>query len=176
MKNLPWSRYKMPGGNLIYLTVRPDVCDQRDVFNFAANMDKRIYFCCEPIDFPATTPNLWIPWFINEGHKDGSGPAKAAIATALSEIRKWDQPRKILWLHCDSSSMRAPTFFGLYLKAFYPDQIDEILASRESNEPNRIWGDPKDYQETEFKLNPSVEPFLADLKVMIDKLGEVNAQ
>jgi hypothetical protein len=169
----PWSCYTLCTGNKVYLTSRPDRYLDKDsqttrtLFydEFHDTPDIRIYFTDDLIEGPEY--NVWVPWFVDDDKREGDNPTLSSIATAVSLIKQYDVRgfRSSIWLHCDSSAMRAPTFFGLFLHAFYPDQTDEILKTRTTNmSENYHWSSPKEYAKIDLERDPKVQVVLDQIK------------
>ena len=69
-----------------------------------------------------------------------------------------------IWLHCDSSSMRAPTYFGLFLHAIFPNQVQEI-CDKMGTSPNlkMEWAKyscANRYANICFEVEPRVKEFI----------------
>lgn len=177
---MPWSRYTLPNGNKIYLTSRPDGY-AKEGYSFSSTFylatgdhpHARIYFTDDLIldTVPTTTPSTWVPWFVDEDKRESDNPTLSSIATAVSLIKSYDchstiyGGRNIIWLHCDSSSMRAPTYFGLFLNAFYPDQINLIMSTLETNMSDDYQrSSPKRYAQIDLDRDPKVRVVLDQIK------------
>jgi hypothetical protein len=117
-----------------------------------------------PVHFIPEIPTHWYCWI------PGIEPAIETIWTALVLMHRFDksEDKRPMWMHCDFSSMRAPTFFGLYLNAAYPDKVKEIcdpLREAEKELGNRMFGHPDVYAYTEMERNPTS-------KVLIERWQE----
>ena len=159
---MPWSCYRLPNRHKIYLTSRPDsYAKEGESFSSSFYLltgdypKLRLYFTDDLIldKAPTVTPSIWVPWFVDEDKRESDNPTLSSIATAVSLIKSYECDT--LWLHCDSSTMRAPTFFGLFLHTFYPDETDAILATRTTNMPeNHHWSSPKGYAQINIDRDP----------------------
>lgn len=124
---LYWSKYILPNGREVYLTQRPEYVKDNSVDDF---IDKkgpivRICFCDDYVQPPKRVPWHWLPWV------PGKDIPIENVFAFISMMDKYNLGIEIgpIWLHCDFSSMRAPTFFGLYLSAIYPDKVKEICEA-----------------------------------------------
>jgi hypothetical protein len=156
--------YKLPNGRSVFLSNRPDVCDPNQIWKFLGENNPKIRFMFT--DDYAVIPGkkeepevnthwyCWIP---------GRDPAIEDIWTALLLMSRFDKMESIkypMWMHCDSSTMRAPTFFGLYLNAVYPDKVKEIcdpVRDWEKENGGRQWGWPDQYAEVEMRRNENTK-------------------
>lgn len=155
-------QYDLPNGNRVFLTNRPDVCKKEQVMSFIEtwNPDVRFMFTDDsgPFDaVPVNIPTHWIPWV------PGWDLRLENIFVFLSLMNHYNQTQCTIWLHCDSSSMRAPTFFGLYLEAVYPTEVSEIvkpLKDYEKEINQRRWGHPDEYAQTSFDLDSDTKELI----------------
>lgn len=68
----------------------------------------------------------------------------AALETLDYQIRVLRLKR--IYIHCDLGSHRAPTIFGMYLFAFHPRTIKQIVANHERVNLRPIeWSNPRNY-------------------------------
>ncbi len=122
-----WSLYTLPNGRDVYLTQRPDSADADSVVNFISSTRPlvRFSFCDDFIIPPTGVAWHWLPWV------PGKDIPIENVFAFISMMDKYNQQvqKNPIWLHCDSSSMRAPTFFGLYLNAVYPSEMKEICKA-----------------------------------------------
>ena len=171
-RDMPWSRYTLPNGVKVYLTSRPDRYISRDntytrLFGHLTGQKPtiRLYFTDDAIPGFLGEKAFWVPWFMDSDKREDDNPTLSSIATATSILKTYDAGKSVLWLHCDSSSCRAPTYFGLYLHAYYPKEIDSILLTRETNmKPDYIWSCPKEYAQIDLDRDPRVEVLLNQIK------------
>lgn len=147
MHKLRWHNYTLPNGRKVYLTVRPDeYCDKDEVARFIRekNPIMRFQYTDDWITPPKDGPDwLWFNWIPN-----GEPTLESVFASTSSLYHINEETEDIgrsLWLHCDSSSMRAPTYFGLFLHAVYPDKVDEISETYDAY--------PTDIDHYEYKKN-----------------------
>lgn len=158
-KDLIWWKYELPTGRKVFLTVRPD-CFHRhkvDAFIHDEMPGIRFSFTDDPV-FLATVTNEWPPhhWYL---WVPGVGFPIENLFTFFCHMQRFTEQAPIhqaIWLHCDSSSMRAPTFFGLFLDAFYPGQAKEIVDKAVGNS-ERLMSRPDHYAETEYKCGKEGE-------------------
>jgi hypothetical protein len=122
-----WYRYEIPGGRKVYLTVRPDRVDPAKLLAWEQKHQPGLRLCfCDDYVLPSAAPQTpwhWLPWV--PGQKVSVTTTFAAL-TLMSRFDANTVEYRPLWLHCDSSSMRAPTFFGLYLQACHPSLVRAI--------------------------------------------------
>jgi hypothetical protein len=150
--------YKLPNKRSVFLSNRPDWCKPQQVQDFlvAQNIDIRFMFTDDYAEISKIKgwnriPTHWYCWV------PGLEPATEIIWTSLALMSRFDKsqpPNNSMWIHCDFSSMRAPTFFGLYLNAAYPDEVKEIcdpLRKMEMESGQRMFGRPDEYAETEMR-------------------------
>lgn len=171
-RQLPWSCYTLPSGCKVFLTSRPDRFVRAgqtftELFGEATGSKAtiRLSFTDDYIKGALGERHVWIPWFVDADKHEGSNPTLAAIATAVTQIRHYESPNAAIWLHCDSSSMRAPTFFGLFLNAYYYDQINAVLGTIVTNMPeNYHWSSPKEYAQIDLDRDPKVMVVLSQIK------------
>jgi len=125
---LRWSRYILPCGSEVYLTQRPDVADPMTIGEFVREKKPDVRFCFTddivPNRFPyGGVPFHWLPWV------PGRDIPIENVFAFICMMRYYLEREDSFWLHCDSSSMRAPTYFGLFLHAMYPDKVQEICEA-----------------------------------------------
>jgi hypothetical protein len=124
-----WSKYTLPNGREVCLTQRPDFVDVASLGKFLRRSKPivRFCFCDDMVVFPEgiatdAVAYHWYPWFPS---KNLPLECVFPFVTLMDRYVK-SAEEGIIWLHCDSSSMRAPTYFGLYLATHFPDQLVEI--------------------------------------------------
>lgn len=114
MSDMRYSKYTLPNGREIYLTQRPDSASKWSVDKFIQEKKPivRFQFTDDPVERPVSDPPVhWYPWVPSENIPlDCVFP----FMCLMDEYVNSDKEGSI-WLHCDSSSMRAPTYFGIYL-------------------------------------------------------------
>jgi hypothetical protein len=155
--------YKLPNKRSVFLSNRPDWCKGEQVRDFMSDKSNdgdpirvRFLFTDDYAEVDPekhwgdNIPTHWYCWV------PGLEPAIETIWTALSLMSRYDKLpyHNSIWMHCDFSSMRAPTFFGLYLNAAYPDKVKEIcdpLRKMEEEQGHRMFGRPDEYAETEMR-------------------------
>jgi len=128
-KAIRWSKYTLPNGRAVYLTQRPDRAEKSSVRDFIKETKPlvRFVFCddlVKPLRHLKLVPWHWFPWV---PLKNIPIENVFAFISSMNHYNLNQAPQKqSIWLHCDSSSMRAPTYFGLYLFAVYPGLVKEI--------------------------------------------------
>lgn len=119
MGRMRWTKYVLPNGREVYLTQRPDSAEPDSVQEFIRDKKPivRMQYTDDPVERPPNDPPVhWYPWV-----PCGNIPVECVFASNVLLDQFANSPQEgSLWLHCDSSSMRAPTFFGLYLVSYYP--------------------------------------------------------
>jgi len=117
--HMRWTKYVLTNGRECYLTQRPDSAKPSSVQEFIAEKKPivRFQYTDDMVERPPNDPPVhWYPWApcLNI-------PLECVYAscTLLDHYVNSKEPGSI-WLHCDSSTMRAPTFFGLYLVTHFP--------------------------------------------------------
>jgi len=125
---LRWSKYILPCGSEVYLTQRPDVADPVTIGEFVREKKPDIRFCFTddivPNKFPyGGVPWHWFPWV------PGKTIPIENVFAFICMMKYHLERENCFWLHCDSSSMRAPTYFGLFIHAIWPDYMDTVVGS-----------------------------------------------
>lgn len=163
--DLRWSCLTLPTGRKIYLTQRPDRAKYVSVWNFISEKKPSIRFCFTDdivTDFDGAVPFLWYPWIPGEHIPTENIFAFFCLMDYYENI---SLPDKSFWLHCDSSTMRAPTFLGLYLYAKWSDKAEEICKKVTANNDNELemrlkHSIPTEYAQTSMKLDPGVKELI----------------
>lgn len=142
LHELNWHNYTLPNGRKAYLTCRPDLEGADESVAEFIEEKKPGYRFQYTDDWLKWLPKNGPPWLWFNWIPCGEPTLESIFAStcALYHINNDLPLEQSLWLHCDSSSMRAPTYFGLFLHAIYPDQVDEISETFESFPTNkRTW-------------------------------------
>jgi hypothetical protein len=158
--NFRYDRYILPNGRRVFLSNRPDVVIESQVLEFIKKETPvvRYQFTDNWVDFNYGPPKEWFLWV------PGKNPTIESVYSFLHSMNNFDSKEgldKSIWLHCDSSSMRAPTFFGLYLSTYYPNEMKSIV---DAAMPLKNMSRPDEYVETEFKLDKEVKTLVELLK------------
>ena len=162
---LRYTTFTLPDNTIIYLTQRPDAAKGESVNDFidSKKPDVRFCFCDDFVNVNlgrndgTPVPFHWLPWI-----PDKNIPIENVFAF-LSLMENYSkQGYKIIWLHCDSSTMRAPTFIGLYLLSKWPDQAKEIEKKVTGNNDNEIemrlkYSIPTEYAEISVERDPGIK-------------------
>lgn len=121
-----WSEYTLPNNRKVYLTQRPDRAAV--VGQFVRRKRPIVRFCFTDDLVVPKCPYAYITWhwFPWVPRKQIVVENVFAYISSMNYYNTSYHESKPVWLHCDSSTMRAPTYFGLYLYAVYPDEIQEI--------------------------------------------------
>lgn len=179
-----WMKYTLPNGREVYLTQRPDRVDDQTVDDFIAqkNPSVRFCFCDDYVEPPIYGPPWhWLVWV------PGRKLPIENVFSFMSMMKRYDERTFIsrpIWLHCDSSSMRAPTFFGCWLRAnFKPEAVRDIVSKvefyPERYEPHHprsrngtfLFEDPIWYSNQSFKLDPGIKSLVRCWKMGGEKLA-----
>lgn len=154
-RTFPFVPYYLPNGTKVYLTARPDAYHPKGVAEFVDGFKPKVrfQFTDDPVDYHHGPRMHWYPW--RPLHRL---PVEL-IFPVISLMSRYRNQRKTMWLHCDSSSMRAPTFFGLFLHAIYPEQAVEIAKS-EWHYKARDHSCPMEYARTCFQMDPEVRQMI----------------
>lgn len=161
-RNIRWSKYTLPNGKDVYLTQRPDSAKESSVGSFIAakNPIIRFCFCDDFVQPPLGVPWHWLPWL--PGKQIPIENVFAFISLMNHYVECHTGPS--IWLHCDSSSMRAPTYFGLYLNALFPDKVQEICDGMSVNKNGNLkyakYSLANKYAETSFKMDPGIKKLI----------------
>ncbi len=133
---LRWSKYILPKGRKVYLTQRPDVAEVNSVGQFVLAKRPAVRFCFTDDIVPSHFTHAGIPWHWFPWVPGRNIPLENVFAfiSSMDFYNKNRLSERSIWLHCDSSSMRAPTYFGLYLHAIYPDKVTEICEAMTTSE------------------------------------------
>ena len=126
-KDLRWSKYILPNGRECYLTQRPDSANPFSVKKFIDEKKPivRFQFTDDFVDFSMSSPPMhWYPWV---PHKTIPLECVFPFVSLMDRYALSNQEGSI-WLHCDSSSMRAPTYFGIYVFSNYNAKIAIKIA------------------------------------------------
>ena len=146
-----WWRYTLPSKSAVFLTVRPDAYRaSAAAWVGKAGPSVRFSFTDDLVEFPGMEHH-WYPWI---PLKNLPVELVWGFLCTFSAIESKGPTR--LWLHCDSSSMRAPTFFGLYLLARWPNQAKEICDRCETNAPATLLSRPDEYAALSIQQDPGV--------------------
>ena len=129
MSPMRYSRYNLPNGRAVYLTQRPDRASGVRGFIDKTNPGVRFCFTDDLVKSPHVKPWSkiqwhWLPWVAGANIPVENVFAFISMFNHYNEELSLDQS---IWLHCDSSSMRAPTYFGLALMALFP-MCDESIC------------------------------------------------
>lgn len=149
----PFVPYKLPNGTRVLLTPRPDVHLPKDVAQFIDDHEPKVRFQLtdDQMRRPILRPSRvhWYPW------RPGRRLPVELVYPALVLLDGYVKKRQTIWMHCDSSSMRAPTFFGLYLRAYWPEQIESI-CNTEWHLRARYHSSPVEYSSVSLRLDPEM--------------------
>ena len=158
-----WTKYTLPNGREVFLTNRPDVIEDNSLSEWLEKEEPLVRFSftddfVEPPKF--SPPWHWLPWV----------PGKdIVLENVFAFICMMDRYQKKayagpIWLHCDSSTMRAPTYFGLFLKAIYPDKAKEIcdnfVSSSDVNGMMGHYARPDAYADISFNSDPGISDLI----------------
>lgn len=117
-----WTTYVLPNGRKVYLTQRPDSADKDSVQRFIDEKRPivRFQFTDDMVERPPNDPPMhWYPWVPSKNI-----PIECVFAyVSLMYDYVNSSLEGSIWLHCDSSTMRAPTFFGIYLITHYHAKV-----------------------------------------------------
>lgn len=120
--HMRWTKYVLPNGRECYLTQRPDSAKPSSVQEFIADKKPivRMQYTDDMVERPPNDPQVhWYPWVPCLNIPVECVYASCMMIDRYVNLPMSDYPGSI-WLHCDSSTMRAPTFFGLYLITHFP--------------------------------------------------------
>ncbi len=131
MSPMRWSKYILPSGREVYLTQRPDRATHVREFLTETKPCVRFCFCDDLVNARHVKPYSKIPWHWLPWVPGANIPVENVFAfiSMLAFYEKEKGLHESIWLHCDSSSMRAPTYFGLALMALYPEQYKSICEA-----------------------------------------------
>jgi hypothetical protein len=158
-KDFPYIKYDLPNGVTVLLTPRPDAYDPNKVSDFVWtwNPKVRFQFTDDLVKWEHDTvvvPFHWYPWM------PGRRIPTELVWGAVSLIRQHASGHGVIWMHCDSSSMRAPTFFGHFLNSKYNKDMVEMIVSQGKWTDGRHHSSPIEYAETSMKLDPGVRELI----------------
>jgi hypothetical protein len=166
MNKLRWTKYVLPNGREVYLTQRPDSAESKSVDNFEKEKKPLVRFCyCDDFVTPTKTPWHWLPWVPHE-----AVPLHNAFASikSIDYYNKTADPKRPLWLHCDSSLQRAPTFFGLFLRAVYPNEeksiVEAMTVCENSSFEFASYSRVDKYADISFQTDPHMKSFIESWK------------
>ena len=167
--------FTLPTGRKVFMTNRYDCCEPELVEQFVKENDVGIRFMFTD-DYLEPWPNVewhWYPWIpTNDLPFEG-------FWAFLQTCSRWDlnpsnSIAKSMWFHCDSSTMRAPTFLGLYLRAVYGDDAAKDIIpipEQASHFEDCFMGNPLNYSMNELDGNKR----LKQLVEAWQKGGEIEA-
>lgn len=149
-------QYTLPNGRKVFLTNRPDSVQELDSIERFLQQHTpgvRFMFTDDLVVPPAGGPPWhWFPWV------PCKNPPLENIFAFICQMDHFDRTtptRQAAWLHCDSSTMRAPTYFGMYLHALFPGQVETIQSTVQINEGSYDHvSDITQYSAVEFKRQP----------------------
>ena len=166
---LRYFKYTLPSGRRVYLTNRPDmVTDQNEIVEFGNIADPKVRFSFTDdfvLENTLKAPFHWYPWFPK---KNPSIESVYAFINLMAGIYTKGTLIESIWLHCDSSTMRAPAMFGLFLHAYWYLHIEKIcepLKRLEEESGSRLWGRPDECAETAFELQPELLTLIRKFQV-----------
>lgn len=152
-------KFRFPNGSATILTSRPDSYDEDEVYKFIDEFRPIVRFQMTDDrmkkERAINIPYHWLTWF--PGRKLPVEVAYLCISLLNSYIKT---PGSVLWLHCDSSTMRAPTFLGLYLMCYHKDTLEDIINQSKSSSSYRNKSCPKYYAETSIVLDPGIKELI----------------
>jgi hypothetical protein len=116
---LRWTKYTLPNGRECYLTQRPDSTEDTSLAEFIEDKKPivRFQFTDDMVERPPNDPPFH--WYPMSPCKNFSLDCVFPFITLMDSYVN-SKEKGAIWLHCDSSTMRAPTFFGLYLVCYFP--------------------------------------------------------
>ena len=154
----------MPNGTRVYLTQRPDRADADSVTAFLEDKVPIVRFCfCDDYVEPPkeeynSTPWHWLPWV------PGKNIPIENVFAFISMMSRYIKEERPIWLHCDSSSMRAPTYFGLFLQAVYPNEVvdicDKMVVSDNSEYEYAKYSCALAYSDVSLKQDPGIRELI----------------
>lgn len=153
-EDYPYCEYKLPSGNSVILTPRPDSYCPEGVAVVLQKCQPRVRFQLtdDHIDWVGI-PFHWYPWI------PGRNLPIELVFPAITLLIEYTKTPGTIWMHCDSSSMRAPTFFGLFLHVAYPGRLDEICepAWWTRDREYRRHSDPRRYADVSMEKDPGIK-------------------
>lgn len=152
----PYIKYELPNGVTFLLTPRPDRYTPLAVKQFKEqwNPKVRFQFTDDITEYEDDTPFHWYSWI------PGKKLPTELVWTAVSLISKYAKQHGVIWMHCDSSSMRAPTFFGHWLRATQSPETAEDLVAKGEWTDGRQQSSPIYYSETSLKMDPGMKELI----------------
>lgn len=158
--DFPYIEYRLLNNRQtkVYLTPRPDSFEKQKVSNFFFTKNPSVRFVFTDDRCPHWAddyaPFHWYPW-----RSSRTLPIEL-VYPAISLLREMVEKHNSIWLHCDSSSMRAPTFFGLFLKTMYSsNEIKDICANTKWTDDRRV-SCPIEYSDVSLRLDGTELPKL----------------
>lgn len=158
--DIRWTKYELRDGRDVYLTQRPDRANLKSVFEFIEDKDPSVRFCFtdDYVNFTSTvTPWQWLPWLPQ---------TDIPIENVFAFIAMMTRARGNVWLHCDSSTMRAPTYFGLYLYAHHTESEVQQIVDGKTTSPgfDKVYAEfscAKKYADICFSMQPEIKSLIA---------------
>lgn len=166
MSPMRYSKYILPNGRAVYLTQRPDRASGVRGFINETNPGVRFCFTDDLVKSHHVKPWSkiqwhWLPWVAG---------ANIPIENVFAFISMFDHYNRemslteSIWLHCDSSSMRAPTFFGLALMVLYAKEYMQICEAMTVSENYSLeyanYSRADKYADISMKRDPGVEDLI----------------
>lgn len=157
LKNFSHIKFQTPTNN-VYFTSRPDVYEKESVLQFieTEKPDIRIQLTDDMLEWIPDLPFHWHTWI------PGKNIPIEQVWNVLNLLHYYRE--KTVWMHCDSSTMRAPTFFGLYLLAFHKDQAMEISEKAKWSD-ERYNPTPLRYAQTSINLDPGIKELIENWQI-----------
>lgn len=153
----PYIKYNVNGVTFL-LTPRPDSYDEQAVEGFVQTWRPRVRFQLTDDSVEKylghAIPMHWYGWI------PGKRIPTELVFNAVSLINYYADRGATIWMHCDSSSMRAPTFFGHYLKTIMSDEQIIALESIAKWTDGRQQSEPSYYSNTSIKMDPGMKELI----------------
>lgn len=157
--DLRWTKYTLPDKRCVYLTQRPDRASETSIADFIEEKDPKMRFCFtdDYVAPPNYVPWHWLPWLPGND---------IPIENVFAFISMMSRIKGNVWLHCDSSTMRAPTYFGLYLYTLHLEHTVQEIVNKKETSPgfDKVYAEfscAKKYADICFELQPEIKSLIA---------------
>ena len=160
-KKFTYIKYTIPNKTKFILTSRPDSYDDEVVNEFILEHKPCVRF--QLTDDPmkkeraGDIPFHWLSWFPARSIPLEIAYFNVSLLNHYASKCENDAITRTIWMHCDSSSMRAPTFLGLYLFCYWLKDIDSIISEATCTCDYRRKSCPKHYAETSMELDSGIK-------------------
>lgn len=154
-------KYRLPNGTSFILTSRPDAYEESQIDAFIEEFKPTVRFQITDDkmrrETASSVPFHWHSWFPGRRLPVEVAFQCLSLLNYYAHQCEKDTIIRKIWMHCDSSTMRAPTFLGLFLNIHYKDSMEEIIEKSKYNCSYRRKSCPKYYADISMNLDPGIK-------------------